>query len=34
MDLVYIVATAGSWGLTVLLVWGFEKLEKSQGGRP
>jgi hypothetical protein len=33
MDFVLIAATAGVWGLMVLLVWGFKKLEKPQGGR-
>ena len=34
MDIVFIVASAGLWGLMVLMVWGFKKLEKPQGGRP
>jgi hypothetical protein len=33
MDIVFIAASAGLWGLMVLLVWGFRKLEKPQGGR-
>lgn len=33
MDLVYIATAAGLWGLMVLLVWGFVKLEQAQGGR-
>jgi len=34
MDIVFIAAAAGLWGLMVLLVWGFKKLEKPVGGRP
>ena len=34
MDIVFIAASAGLWGLMVLLVLGFKKLEKPQGGRP
>ncbi len=34
MDLVFIAAAATLWGLMVLLVWSFQKLEKPQGGRP
>ena len=34
MDIVFIAAGAGLWGLMVLLVWGFRKLEKPQGDRP
>jgi hypothetical protein len=34
MDIVFIAASAGLWGLMVLMVWGFKKLEKPQGGRP
>ncbi len=33
MDIVFIAAAAGLWGLMVLLVWGFKKLENPQGGR-
>jgi len=33
MDFVYIATAAGLWGLMVLLVWGFVKLEQPQGGR-
>jgi hypothetical protein len=33
MDMVFITAAAGLWGLMVLLVWGFKKLEKPAGGR-
>ncbi len=33
MDFVFLAATAGLWGVMVLLVWGFEKLEKPAGGR-
>ena len=34
MDIVFIAAAAALWGLMVLLVWGFKKLEKPAGGRP
>jgi len=34
MDIVFFAAAAGLWGLMVLLVWGFRKLEKPQGDRP
>ena len=33
MDIVFIAAAAGLWGLMVLLVWGLKKLEKPQGGQ-
>lgn len=33
MDLAFLVGAAALWGVTVLLVWGFEKLEKPEGGR-
>lgn len=31
MDSVYIATAAGLWGVMVLLVWGFRKLEKAEG---
>jgi hypothetical protein len=34
MDLVSILVATALWGVMVLLVWGFEKLEKTEGGRP
>ena len=34
MDMVFLAAAAALWGVMVLLVWGFKKLEKSTGGRP
>lgn len=35
MDIVFVAAAAAClWGLMVLLVWGFRKLEQPQGGRP
>jgi hypothetical protein len=34
MDIVFIAAAAALWGLMVLLVWGFKKLEKPVAGRP
>lgn len=34
MDVVFVAAGAALWGLMVLVVWGFRKLEKPQGGRP
>jgi hypothetical protein len=33
MDLAFILVAAALWGVMVLLVWGFEKLEKTEGGR-
>jgi hypothetical protein len=34
MDIVFVAASVGLWGLMVLLVWGFRTLEKPPGGRP
>ncbi len=34
MDIVFLAAGALLWALMVLLVWGFRKLERPQGGRP
>jgi hypothetical protein len=34
MDIVFIAAATALWGLMVLLVWGFKKLEQPAGGRP
>ncbi len=34
MDFVYAGACIALWGVMVLMVWGFKKLEKPQGGRP
>lgn len=34
MDIVFLGAVALLWGLMVLLVWGFRKLERPQGARP
>jgi hypothetical protein len=33
MDIAFIVGAAALWGVMVLLVWGFQKLERPQGGR-
>jgi hypothetical protein len=33
MDAVFVVLLAALWGLMVLLVRGFEQLERSEGGR-
>ena len=33
MDVVYVGGVALVWGVMVLLVWGFEKLERPLGGR-
>jgi hypothetical protein len=33
MDSVYIATAAGLWGVMVLLVWGFKKLEKPKGSQ-
>jgi hypothetical protein len=34
MDIVFLAVIALFWGAMVLLVWGFRKLERPQGGRP
>lgn len=34
MDMVFIATAAGLWGVMVLLVLGFCRLEKPAGGRP
>ena len=34
MDIIFLGLAAGLWGAMVLLVWGFRKLERPQGGRP
>ena len=34
MDIVFVALLAGLWGLMVLLVKGFERLERPKGGRP
>ena len=34
MDMVFLAAAGALWGVMALLVWGFEKLETSAGGRP
>ena len=34
MDMVFLAAAGALWGVIVLLVRGFEKLETSAGGRP
>jgi hypothetical protein len=33
MDLAFVLGAAALWGAMVLLVWGFKKLEKPEGGR-
>ncbi len=33
MDIAFVMGGALLWGVMVLLVWGFEKLEKPAGGR-
>ena len=33
MDLAYVAIAAGLWGVMVLLVVGFQKLERPPGGR-
>jgi hypothetical protein len=33
MDLAFIAAAAGLWGVMVWLVWGFGKLNAKSGGR-
>lgn len=34
MDLVFLAGVAALGALMVLMVWGFRKLERPQGGRP
>ena len=34
MDIVFLLGAALLWGVMVLLVWGFQTLEKDEGGRP
>jgi hypothetical protein len=34
MDIVFVGLLAGLWGLMVLLVKGFKRMERPQGGRP
>ena len=34
MDIAFIAIAAALWGVMVLLVWGFQKLEKPARGRP
>ncbi len=33
MDIAFVIGLVLLWGLMALLVWGFKKLEKPQGGR-
>ena len=33
MDIAFVFGVAALWGAMVLLVWGFQKLEKPEGGR-
>ena len=33
MDTAFLFGVALLWGVMVLLVWGFQKLEKAEGGR-
>ena len=33
MDAVFVAAAAALWGVMVLLVWGFTKLDAPAGGR-
>jgi hypothetical protein len=34
MDVVFLGGAALLWGAMVLLVWGFQSLEETEGGRP
>ena len=34
MDIIFLGGVAALWGAMALLVWGFRKLERPQGGRP
>ncbi len=33
MDIPFVFGIAGLWAVMVLMVWGFKKLEKPEGGR-
>ena len=33
MDISFVVGIVMLWGVMALMVWGFEKLEKPEGGR-
>ena len=33
MDLVFVAGAVALWGVFVLMVWGFKKLEKTEGCR-
>ena len=33
MDIAYVSGIAALWGVLALMVWGFKKLEKPDGGR-
>ncbi len=33
MDVVFVFGAVALWGVMVLLVWGFQRLEKVEGGR-
>lgn len=33
MDIAFVLGVVALWGVMVLLVWGFQKLEKPEGGR-
>lgn len=33
MDFVFLAGVAALWALMALMVWGFRKLERPQGGR-
>ena len=32
MDLVFVAGAVALWGVSVLMVWDFRKLEKTEGG--
>ena len=34
MDVLYLAAGVGLWGLMVLMVWGIRRLDEPRGGRP
>lgn len=34
MDISFVVGIALLWAVAALMVWGFKKLEKTEGGRP
>ena len=34
MDITFVIGIAALWAVMALMIWGFKKLDKPQGGRP